>query len=336
MNKKTYISLIIMIVISGLSYLLMVSFKPNNQNINSESIVRSTSEATEVHNMSSEGNPVSNVSDIVGVKEDKAAEKKDVEATTSAVIKNTVDKLALSNQKTEDKSADISKDKTSDNPYDNTESDKKQIADRNDESKKSIEVTTQRDTEASVQSTTEALVQSSTERNVQKLTEENGTEESSKVNNPDTPKENNVEKISESPQKQPEQSVNNENTEPVNKEPVCNHRWVWATHTETVHHDAVYEDYLICEAYDENVYETHTFCNNCNLDMTIAFGGASSSEAADHMLNQCGGCGYHSGRAVVGTIHHDAEYGTICTALAYDEYIEVNDYEYCSICGEKK
>ena len=117
---------------------------------------------------------------------------------------------------------------------------------------------------------------------------------------------------------------------------ICNHNWVWKTHTETVHHEAEYTEYLICEAYDENIYESHTFCNNCNLDMTINFGGASSSEAADHMLNVCGGCGYHSGQAVVGTIHHDAEYGSYCSAAPYDEYVEVNDYQYCSICGERR
>lgn len=123
-----------------------------------------------------------------------------------------------------------------------------------------------------------------------------------------------------------------ENTAPA----PCNHNWVWKTHTETIHHDAEYTEYLVCEAYDENIYESHTFCNNCNLDMTINFGGASSSEAADHMLNVCGGCGYHSGQAVVGTIHHDAEYGSYCSVAPYDEYVEVNDYKYCSICGERK
>ena len=116
----------------------------------------------------------------------------------------------------------------------------------------------------------------------------------------------------------------------------CNHNWIWKTHTETIHHDAEYTEYLVCEAYDENVYESHTFCNNCNLDMTINFSGASSSEAADHMLNVCGGCGYHSGQAVVGTIHHDAEYGSYCSVAPYDEYVEVNDYQYCSICGERR
>ena len=116
----------------------------------------------------------------------------------------------------------------------------------------------------------------------------------------------------------------------------CTHNWAWQTHTETIHHDAIYEEYLICEAFDENVYETHIFCNNCGLDLTVSYGGAYTSEAADHMLNACGGCGYHSGRAVVGTVHHDAEYGTKCTALAYDEDVVVKDYEYCSICGAKK
>ena len=132
-----------------------------------------------------------------------------------------------------------------------------------------------------------------------------------------------------------EQSVESK-TEQKTEAPKCTHNWIWKTHTETIYHDAVYEEYLICEAFDENVYETHIFCNNCGLDLTVSYGGAYTSEAADHMLNACGGCGYHSGRAVVGTVHHDAEYGTKCTALAYDEDVVVKDYEYCSICGAKK
>ena len=38
------------------------------------------------------------------------------------------------------------------------------------------------------------------------------------------------------------------------------------------------------------------------------------------------------------TIHHDAEYGTdiVIDTPAYDEYVEVNDYQYCSKCGERK
>lgn len=337
MIKKMIISLVIMIVIAGLGYWGIVSLKSYNQNTSDENVINSVSANDyKVQKRNTEDKSLSNTTKNDAVNKEKHVKIKEIEATTGAVIKNTVDNLTLKKQDCGDKNDGISKKKISGDLSDNIGSEKQQTSSQNGDLGQRTEVITQHTTEAPVQSTTEALKYPSTERNVQQPTEENITEKSIETNNADTPKENHPEKKIESFQKQPEQSANILNTEPVTQEPVCDHRWVWATHTETVHHDAVYEDYLVCEEYDENIYETHVFCNNCGLDLTVNFGGSSSSEAADHMHNICGGCGYHSGRAVVGTIHHEAEYGTICTALAYDEYIEVNDYEYCSICGEKK
>ena len=181
---------------------------------------------------------------------------------------------------------------------------------------------------------TEAAVRESTEQRTEMRTEGRTEQpaEEHKEEHTEQPTEQRTEASVEQTTKKPAE----QRTEQKTEAPQCAHNWVWKTHTEIIHHDDVYEEYLICEAYDENIYESHSFCNNCDLDLTANFGGASSSEAADHMLNVCGGCGYHSGRAVVGTVHHDAEYGTKCTALAYDEEVEVKDYEYCSICGTKK
>lgn len=180
------------------------------------------------------------------------------------------------------------------------------------------EAHTEQRTEARIEQRTEAKTEQQTESHTETYTEQR-TEQRIEVH---------VEQKTE----QPVESKTEQKTEA----PKCTHKWVWQTHIETIHHDAVYEEYLICEAYDEPVYESHTFCNNCGLDLTVNFGGSSTSEAVDHMFNVCGGCGYSNGQAVVGNIHHDARYGTKCTALAYDEDVEVKDYEYCSICGAKK
>lgn len=180
------------------------------------------------------------------------------------------------------------------------------------------EAHTEQRTEARIEQRTEAKNEQQTESHTETHTEQR-TEQRIEVH---------IEQKTE----QPVESKTEQKTEA----PKCTHNWVWQTHIETIHHDAVYEEYLICEAFDENVYESHSFCNNCELDLTANYGGGTTSEAANHMHNECGGCGYHSGRAVVGTVHHDAEYGTKCTALAYDEDVEVKDYEYCSICGAKK
>lgn len=56
-------------------------------------------------------------------------------------------------------------------------------------------------------------------------------------------------------------------------------------------------------AWDEEVYESHNFCNGCGADIT-------GNE--DHIF-WCGpnGSGYHADRVQTGTIHHDATY--ICS-----------------------
>ena len=105
----------------------------------------------------------------------------------------------------------------------------------------------------------------------------------------------------------------------------CTHTWVWAT--KTIHHDAVTETYEVCPAWDEEITETHTVCNGCGFDFTA--NGYSNEQLLDHSCN----ASYRTATVVVGTIHHDAEYGT-GTTPAWDEV--VNDYQYCSKCGARK
>ena len=85
--------------------------------------------------------------------------------------------------------------------------------------------------------------------------------------------------------------------------PECSHNWVWHTHTETVHKS---EKYLVSDAWDEPVYENHSFCNGCGCDLTASYGGATTDAGSEH-LSGCG-TGYHSGNVQVGTVHHEAVY----------------------------
>ena len=115
-----------------------------------------------------------------------------------------------------------------------------------------------------------------------------------------------------------------------NDTPACSHQWVWATKYVLVHKS---ETYLVSPAWDKPITETHNFCNNCNLDLNETYGSPTTDEASAHRSNcRPGGCGYHTGSVVVGYEHIEAHYETD----EWDEYEEVNDYQYCSKCGEKK
>lgn len=120
-------------------------------------------------------------------------------------------------------------------------------------------------------------------------------------------------------------------TQAPTEAPKCSHNWVWKTHTETVHHDAVTheETYLIGDAWDEAVYVTKVKCVVC--------GTYYASDADYHANDTCGGSYGHED-VIDHYIHHDAEYGTdiVIDQPAYDEYVEVKDYQYCSKCGERK
>ena len=135
------------------------------------------------------------------------------------------------------------------------------------------------------------------------------------------------EKKTEAPKKEEKKTEAPKKEEKRTEAPVCSHNWVWKTRTETVHKS---EKYLVSDAWDEPVYENHSFCNGCGCDLTATYGGASTDGAIAH-LNSCG-TGYHSGDVQVGSIHHEAEY----YIDEWDEEVTVNDYQYCSKCGERR
>ena len=79
-------------------------------------------------------------------------------------------------------------------------------------------------------------------------------------------------------------------------------------------------------------------CNNCNLDLTATYGGATTDEGNAH-CSACkpGGTGYHTQHVIVGYTHIDPEPDTyIWDSTPWDETVTVNDYQYCSKCGERK
>ena len=111
----------------------------------------------------------------------------------------------------------------------------------------------------------------------------------------------------------------------------CNHTWVWATHTETkmipevCHEEPVYND-----GWDEAVTVRKIYCSECQniyedlddyYDHDFCFGSFGHMTVVDHY------------------IHHDPEllyYDTIVDQPAREETVTVKDYQYCSLCGERK
>lgn len=120
--------------------------------------------------------------------------------------------------------------------------------------------------------------------------------------------------------------------EPVSgNESSCSH--VWVETIELVSHEEVghYEEVMVCDAWDEDVYETHTLCGKCGYDYT-----ANGKQGGDyHGNNNCAGT-WGSKIVKVGTVHHDAVYETqwIVDQAAYTEQV-VTGYE-CLKCGATK
>ena len=171
------------------------------------------------------------------------------------------------------------------------------------------EVPTQQRTEAPTERKTEAPTQAPTEQKTEAPTQQR----------------------TEAPTERKTVAPTQAPTEAPTEAPKCSHNWVWKTHTETVHHDAVTheETYLIGDAWDEDVYVTKVRCGVCNT----YYANDADYQANDNCMGN-----YGHEQVYDHAIHHDAEYGTytVTDKEAYDEYVEVNDYQYCSKCGERK
>ena len=119
--------------------------------------------------------------------------------------------------------------------------------------------------------------------------------------------------------------------EPNTETTKCDHTWVWATHTETktipevFHEEPVYND-----GWDEAVTVRKIYCSECQTiyedlddyyDHDFCFGSFGHMTVVDHY------------------IHHDPEllyYDTIVDQPAREETVTIKDYQYCSLCGERK
>lgn len=115
----------------------------------------------------------------------------------------------------------------------------------------------------------------------------------------------------------------------------------WEAVYKTVHHEATYkeEQYVVRDAWDEEVYEDFYICNRCGEAFRYKEL-ESSDQAYENFIihiSECQGVGsnYHVESRVVDTIHHPAEYGTrqVVDKPAWDE--QVLDYYKCS-CGATK
>lgn len=111
----------------------------------------------------------------------------------------------------------------------------------------------------------------------------------------------------------------------------CSHTWVWKTHTETKtipeksHEEPVYDD-----GWDEAVKVRKIYCSECK--------GIYEDNEDYYAHDKCHGS-FGNITVIDHYIHHDPEilfYDTIVDEPAHEETVTVNDYEYCSKCGEKK
>ena len=120
-------------------------------------------------------------------------------------------------------------------------------------------------------------------------------------------------------------------TEKTTEAPKCNHNWVWSTHTETKTISAITHDVPVYDdGWDEGVTVQKVYCSECEKTY-------DTSEDY-YAYDRCHGS---SGLITVidHYIHHEPEllfYDTIVDVPAHEETITVKDYQYCSICGERK
>jgi len=275
-----------------------------------------TSSAAEVSE-TSEPDTVATVIDVADVIEDEDGNILDAvshEKLTDEEIEKKISEGVLKKDKTGKISIDQNKNskaKASGTTENKTER-------KTTESGKTTEVKTEaKKTEEITERTSEGRTEKTTQQKTENITEK--------------ATEARTERKTEAPTQQrteaPTQQRTEAPTQARTEAPTCNHEWVWHTHTETVHKS---EQYLVSEPWDEPVYENHSFCNGCGTDLTATYGGALTDAGGSH-LDACG-TGYHSGNVQVGSIHHDAVYDTD----EWDEYEEVNDYQYCSKCGARK
>lgn len=165
-------------------------------------------------------------------------------------------------------------------------------------------------------------------------------ETSEKENKPQKPAETKPGNSGSKPQKpvetqkpsKPAETKPQESQKPAETKPVeTQHKHNWVEQTQQVNHKAEghYETVIIQAAWDEPIYESHNFCNDCGKDLGNAY------NAGLHLL-ESGHNSYYSERVQVGTKHHDAvtEQKWVEDKAAWTETVVVG-YK-CSTCGDTK
>lgn len=174
-------------------------------------------------------------------------------------------------------------------------------------------------------------VKDSTEAdNKNEVPEEDSTKADTKTNIPST-KINKANTKSETTSKSPTKTATKTATEQTAEVPACKHSWTWATHTETKyvpevsHKVPIYND-----GWDEAVTVRKIYCSECHkiyedlddyYDHDFCFGSFGHKTVTDHY------------------IHHEPEllyYDTIVDEPEHNETVTIKDYQYCSLCGERK
>ncbi|MCM1400080.1 MAG: hypothetical protein NC225_11445 [Clostridium sp.] len=98
------------------------------------------------------------------------------------------------------------------------------------------------------------------------------------------------------------------------------HKWKTIEHKAETHK----EKQLVHEAYDEDIYEYHIYCNACGIY-------SDKFSSLEEFINHCAdeSTGYTGGTIKVGTVHHDAEYETVTV-------VDKEAWTVCETCGERK
>ena len=193
--------------------------------------------------------------------------------------------------------------------------------------------TTERTSEVTTRATTEVTTESTTEVTTRSTTRESTTEATTRATTRETTTESTTESTTEATTRATTRETTTESTTESTTEAttVHQHKWIWKTHTETIHHDAVtHEEPVYDEGWTEYIYVEKYHCGVCG----------NFYDSWDDYLNNdhCHGS-WGTQKVLVDTIEHEPEilyYDTITDIPAWDEYIEVKDYQYCSECGAKK
>jgi len=185
-------------------------------------------------------------------------------------------------------------------------------------------------TESTTESTTEATTRATTRETTTEYTTEATTRSTTESTTEQTTRETTTESTTESTTEQTTRETTTEATSEVTSE-AHKHSWVWKTHTETIHHDAVtHTEYIYDDGWTEYIYERKCHCSVCKKFY--------DSYEAYCEQDFCLGS-YSMQDVLVDTIEHEPQIIDSYEYIdkpAWDEEVEVKDYEYCSECGEKK